>query len=154
MKTIYNWFEEYAESHQNKTNKRIHFVCVPLIFLSTIGLLSSEELRFSGENFLFSPATILILLSLIFYFRLSFNIFWGMFISSVLALTVNFYLQNSIALPLWKTSLIIFSIAWVGQFIGHKIEGKKPSFFKDVQFLLIGPAWILSFIYKKLGLKL
>ena len=52
-----------------------------------------------------------------------------------------------------KTSLIIFVIAWIGQFIGHKIEGKKPSFFEDIQFLLIGPAWLLSFIYNKLGIK-
>jgi uncharacterized membrane protein YGL010W len=40
----------------------------------------------------------------------------------------------------------------VGQFIGHKIEGKKPSFFKDILFLLIGPLWLLSFIYKKVGI--
>ena len=55
--------------------------------------------------------------------------------------------------PLWKTSIIIFVFAWIGQFIGHKIEGKKPSFFKDIQFLLIGPLWLLSFVYKKLGIK-
>ena len=54
----------------------------------------------------------------------------------------------------WKLSLIIFIAAWIGQFIGHKIEGKKPSFFEDLQFLLIGPAWLLSFIYKKLGIRL
>ncbi len=55
---------------------------------------------------------------------------------------------------LWKTSLIIFIFAWIGQFIGHKIEGMKPSFLKDLQFLLIGPAWLLSFIYKKLNISL
>ena len=54
----------------------------------------------------------------------------------------------------WKLSLVIFVLAWIGQFIGHKIEGKKPSFFEDLQFLLIGPAWLLSFIYNKLGIKL
>ena len=55
--------------------------------------------------------------------------------------------------PLWIFSVIIFVIAWIGQFIGHKIEGKKPSFIEDLQFLLIGPAWLLSFIYKKIGIK-
>ena len=54
----------------------------------------------------------------------------------------------------WRLSLAIFIVAWIGQFIGHKIEGKKPSFFEDLQFLLIGPAWLLSFIYNKLGIKL
>jgi len=31
MKTIEEWFEEYGESHQNKTNKIIHWICVPTI---------------------------------------------------------------------------------------------------------------------------
>ena len=47
----------------------------------------------------------------------------------------------------------MFFLAWILQFIGHKIEGKKPSFIKDIQFLLIGPAWLLGFIYKKIGIK-
>ena len=50
--------------------------------------------------------------------------------------------------------LTIFIFSWAGQFIGHKIEGKKPSFLKDIQFLLIGPAWLLSFIYKKINISL
>jgi len=52
--------------------------------------------------------------------------------------------------PLWAVSLGIFALAWIGQFYGHKIEGKKPSFFKDLQFLLIGPAWLMHFVYKKM----
>ena len=53
---------------------------------------------------------------------------------------------------LFTISLVLFVVAWIGQFIGHKLEGAKPSFFKDLQFLLIGPAWLLSFIYKKMGI--
>ena len=60
---------------------------------------------------------------------------------------------NSLAVSLWKVSLLIFVVAWIGQFIGHKIEGKKPSFFEDLQFLLIGPAWLLSFVYKRFNIK-
>ena len=39
----------------------------------------------------------------------------------------------------------IFVVAWIGQFYGHKVEGKKPSFFKDLQFLLIGPVWCMDY---------
>ena len=60
--------------------------------------------------------------------------------------------KNFLDLHLLYIYLLIFIIAWVGQFIGHKIEGQKPSFFEDIQFLLIGPAWIISFIYKKMGI--
>ena len=57
------------------------------------------------------------------------------------------------AIGLAKVAFGIFVIAWIGQFIGHKIEGKKPSFLEDLQFLMVGPAWLLSFIYKKVGIK-
>ena len=76
----------------------------------------------------------------------------GMVVVGILLVYGVNYLQ-SFSNPLWKTSMYIFIAAWIGQFIGHKIEGKKPSFFQDIQFLLIGPLWLLSFIYKKLGIR-
>ena len=54
--------------------------------------------------------------------------------------------------PLWAVSIGIFVLARMGQFYGHKLEGAKPSFFKDLQFLMIGPAWVISFLYKKFGI--
>jgi uncharacterized membrane protein YGL010W len=54
--------------------------------------------------------------------------------------------------PVWRIFLGLFVLAWIGQFIGHQIEGHKPSFLKDVVFLLIGPAWLMHFIYKKLDI--
>ena len=77
----------------------------------------------------------------------------GMFFVGLTLLVGNSFLYTNFDFPLWKISLIIFVVAWAGQFVGHKIEGKKPSFFQDIQFLLIGPAWLLSFIYNKLGIK-
>ncbi|MEM9022316.1 MAG: Mpo1-like protein, partial [Bacteroidota bacterium] len=99
------------------------------------------------------PGTLLILFGLIFYLRLSPGMFLGMLPVSLLVLLGNHYLREADIAPLWAISLTIFAVAWVGQFIGHKIEGAKPSFLQDLQFLLIGPAWLLGFIYRKLGLR-
>ena len=79
---------------------------------------------------------------LLFYLRLSFSLFLRMLGFSVLVVIGNYYLGQY--LPLFITSLVIFVVAWIGQFYGHKIEGQKPSFFKDLQFLLIGPAWVFE----------
>ncbi len=46
------------------------------------------------------------------------------------------------------TAAVVFVLAWIGQFVGHRIEGRKPSFLEDVKFLLVGPAWLLSFVYR------
>lgn len=158
MKSIHTWFDEYGVSHQNNTNKLIHWLCVPLIFFSIIALLAAIPANFLKE--MFPPAwqpythigTVVLAVGLLFYLRLSLPIFIGILAFSVLCLLAIVALE-SLSLPLWASSLIIFVAAWIGQFIGHKIEGKKPSFFQDLQFLLIGPAWILGFIYRKLGIR-
>ena len=159
MRSIHDWFAEYSVSHQNHTNKAIHYICVPAIFFSVIGLLASIPAGFLQS--LVPPAfapfahwgTVVIILGLLFYLRLSFAVFVGMLVVCVLSLLGNYYLARLNILPLWIISLFIFAVAWVGQFIGHKIEGKKPSFLKDLAFLLIGPAWILGFVYRKLRIK-
>ena len=84
---------------------------------------------------------------LFFYLKLSYSTFVKMLTFSIVCLMGNYFLSN--ILPLFYTSLVIFGIAWIGQFYGHKLEGKKPSFFKDLQFLLIGPAWVANSLMQR-----
>ncbi len=160
MRSINDWIDEYGESHQNPVNKIIHWICVPLIMLSLLALIGKIPFPFNsfkifsiGTQPIYLSWTILFLVyAVIFYMRLSFKIAIGMLIialSMIYAITLIEIYDSSV----WKSSLIIFVFAWIGQFVGHKIEGKKPSFFQDIQFLLIGPAWLLSFIYNKFGIK-
>ena len=158
MQSIHQWLSEYGESHQNQTNKVIHWICVPLIFWSILALFASIPANYLKAPF---PAdiqpyihwgTVIIALASIFYLRLSLLIFIGTLLFALICLQLIYWV-TLLSLPLWATALIIFVAAWIGQFIGHNIEGKKPSFFKDLQFLLIGPAWLLAFIYKRAGIK-
>lgn len=157
MKSIQTWFDEYGVSHQNSTNKLIHWICVPLIFFSIIGLLSAIPSSFLKELFptTWSPyvhfGTVLILFGLLFYIRLSIAMAIGILLFSLLCLQSIVWI-NTAGLSVLYTSLIIFTAAWIGQFIGHKIEGAKPSFLEDLKFLMIGPAWLMGFIYKKIGI--
>jgi uncharacterized membrane protein YGL010W len=154
MKTIQNWLDEYAVSHQNPTNKKVHFVCVPLIFFSVVGLFYSIPVSLLDLGFIqLNVATILLLLVTIYYARLSVSLAVGMFLFSTLCLIIcEQIVKSGLSLPL--VSIGIFVLAWIAQFWGHGVEGKKPSFAKDLQFLMIGPAWIMSFIYKKAGISL
>jgi uncharacterized membrane protein YGL010W len=170
VKKIDSLLNEYGESHKNKTNKLIHWICVPAIFFSIVGLvwsiplgpLKSIRLAFilaSIEEFQYvNWATITLCLIFIYYIYLSIRLTFGMIFFSIGCLYLcksieNLILSKFINIELWVISLFIFVIAWIFQFIGHKIEGKKPSFLKDIQFLLIGPAWLMHFIYKKLNIK-
>lgn len=159
MRKIHQLLEEYGESHQNGTNKAIHWICVPIIFFSIVGLLTAIKIRgFAAwlPNELSDYGTVAALIAfpvLLYYLRLSSNMFFGMLIWMILCLWGNVWIEKNIQMDLWLFSLILFVVAWIGQFIGHKIEGAKPSFFKDLQFLLIGPAWLMSFIYGTFGFK-
>jgi uncharacterized membrane protein YGL010W len=89
---------------------------------------------------------------MIYYFLVSFALAVGILLVFSLMLLLTFLLAST-GVAIWQVALTIFILAWVGQFIGHKIEGKKPSFFKDLQFLLVGPLWLLAHIYDGLGIK-
>jgi len=152
-------FQEYGESHQNLTNKRIHWVCVPIIFWTVTAFLwsiqfPSVRLEILGTNL--NLAIIVLALVILYYARLSISMAIGMLIFGFICLAVclivhNFLLKHKL-IPFPLLALILFVVAWIFQLVGHKIEGKKPSFLKDLQFLLIGPAWLMHFIYRKLGI--
>jgi len=153
MKTAQEWFDEYAISHQNETNQLVHYICVPVIFFSVIGLLMSIPNEFLERTFgLYNPfienwATVVGIIISFFYLRLGFWYFIEMLFVILLCIIGNYWLSNNT--NLLYASITIFVLGWIGQFWGHKIEGIKPSFIKDLQFLLIGPLWVIQ----KLGSK-
>lgn len=153
MKSLQDWFTEYSKSHQNPTNILIHFICVPLIYFSIVGLLAAIPSGFLADiipgsiPFFENWAFVVSIFVFLFYARLSFGTAIGMTLFTWLCLFINLVIAEATNL-VW-VSIIIFVLAWIGQFYGHKIEGKKPSFIKDIQFLMIGPAWLLHKILNK-----
>jgi len=155
MAKTMDWFlEKYGESHQNATNKIIHWFCVPAIMFSLFGILYS--IPFPMERGLLTNwAAVMFAIALIYYLRLSFAMFLGFIPIGLAMIYGNDVIFNAVGNSpsmLVYISLGIFAVSWVVQFIGHKIEGAKPSFLEDVQFLLIGPAWLLHLIYKKVAI--
>jgi len=153
-------FTKYAESHQNPTNKLIHWICVPLIVFSLIGLISAipfPHIGFLGKYNMYINWFSLVMAACIYYYLklspiLSYLMlfFFGICYFFVVQLE---YIERGGGPALWQLSLVIFVLSWIGQFIGHQIEGKKPSFFDDLKFLLIGPLWLMHFVLKKFNIK-
>ena len=140
MRRIDDLFARYGESHRNPANKAIHWVCVPLITWSVLAALWAWSA---------AAAYVGIGLALAFYAWLSPSIALGML--AVLALMV--YPLTLLQSDVLAVAAVVFVLAWIGQFVGHLIEGRKPSFLEDVKFLLIGPAWLLGFIYRRTGIR-
>ncbi len=153
MSNADQWLDSYAESHQNATNKMLHWVCVPAIVLSLIGMLWAIPVPAAFADI--SPAlnwgTVFLLAAVVYYFIMSIPLALGM-LPVVLAIVATVAWIDRLDVSLLLVSIVIFVVAWIGQFIGHRIEGKKPSFFEDIQFLMIGPLWILAAIYRRFGI--
>lgn len=130
----------YDQSHQNPKNELIHFIAIPLIMLSLVGLL------FTTHPYL---AYAFVAASMVYYARLS-GVFRAVMLLWSLASFALVFAMGPLVLPI---SLALFIGAWTLQFIGHRIEGKKPSFFEDLQYLWVGPLFVLSKLFGKLGLR-
>ena len=139
MRKVDELFERYGESHRNRANEAIHWICVPLITWSVLAALWAA-----------SPvvACISIAAAVVFYACLSVPIAVGMLaLFAVMVYPLTLLGANTLIV-----AATVFVAAWIGQFIGHALEGKKPSFFEDVKFLLVGPAWLLHFVYRRAGI--
>jgi len=130
----------YGESHRNPVNELIHIVCIPAIVFSLLGILWAIH-----------PVVplLVVAVALVYYSKLSRAFALGMAVMAGAMLVLLAMLPDGTVLP---TAIGVFVAAWIGQFVGHHIEGKKPSFFDDLRFLLIGPLFVLSILYRRIRL--
>jgi uncharacterized membrane protein YGL010W len=152
MRRVDQWLSDYGESHQNPTNKRVHWICVPIIVWCVIALLWSIQIVADRHAYL-NLGVLAVAAALLYYAALSLPLALG-------ALVLLFAMLMSVAAvaefgigTLWRVAATLFVLAWIGQFIGHRIEGRRPSFLKDLQFLLIGPLWLLADLFRRLGIR-
>ncbi len=150
MRNLESYINEYSESHQHPTNIAIHKICVPAIMFSLLGILKAFPVWESWPLWL-DWSTVFIILAFIYYATFK-NI---RVIGAILLLVIPMIALLEFLRPrFFILSLAIFVVAWIGQFIGHKIEGKKPSFFQDLFFLLIGPIWTMHTLLGQIGIDL
>ncbi len=147
------WLDDYGASHQNPKNKLLHWLCVPPIVMCVIGFLWAlpTPAAFGSVSPWLNWATLALLPAILYYVVLSPSLAIGATLMLLVLAAVVVWLDG-LAWPLWAICAAVFLLAWIGQFIGHSIEGTRPSFFKDVQFLMIGPLWLIASVYRKLGL--
>jgi len=152
-KTTEEWLSAYGESHQHPFNKALHWVCVPTIAACVLALLWDvpKPSWFGGPRW-WNWASLTTLACLAFYVRLSPALAAGMLVCSTAVLAALAAYDAYGPTPVWQAGLAAFVAAWIGQFAGHAVEGRRPSFFQDLQFLLIGPIWLLAAAYRKLGI--
>lgn len=144
-------FSSYSDDHRNAINQQIHVVAVPAIAWSVIALLWCIPPLITW----FKPgvwAAIAMFVAWCWYNRQSRSLGYGMLAAFFLAAMTCRIVEQQLGLPaLAKIAVVVFVLAWVAQFIGHHIEGKRPSFLTDLVYLLVGPVWVLAKAYRRMG---
>ena len=152
MRSVNQWLDDYGDSHRNRTNKLLHWICVPVIVWCVIALLWALPTTADVPAVL-NWAVLAVAAALAYYTMLSPPLALGALALLIAMLLSIFLIERAGMGPVWRIGTILFVLAWIGQFIGHHIEGKRPSFLKDIQFLLIGPLWLLASLYRRFGIR-
>jgi uncharacterized membrane protein YGL010W len=141
MRRVDQLLAHYGESHLDPRNGAIHCVAIPLIMVSLVGLMYSLH---PWIAYAFLAA------SVVYYARLG---SWVFLATMAVVSLVTVGVVQSLGSAVLPVSVAIFVVAWIAQFVGHKIEGKKPSFFEDLQYLWVGPLFVLAKLFVKLGVR-
>ncbi|HET9032564.1 MAG TPA: Mpo1-like protein [Dokdonella sp.] len=152
MRSVNQWFGSYSLDHKNPINRAIHSVCVPAILWSVIAALWVIPVPTSIGRSGFWCGMVMVA-AFAFYWRMSKPIGIAMLLVFVVfgALTEWLYRSIGPSQLLWA-AIAVFVVAWIGQFIGHIIEGARPSFFTDLAYLLIGPAWLAGKLMRRMNI--
>jgi len=152
MRSIDTLLDNYTGDHLNPRNQLIHLMCVPAIVWSVSAALWVIPVPAA----LLKPgawAALAMFVAWMYYWRLSRKLAMGMFFFFLAAILLNRWLYYSFGGSfLLELGIGVFVVAWIGQFIGHHIEGKRPSFLTDMVYLLVGPLWTLSKLYRRFGI--
>jgi uncharacterized membrane protein YGL010W len=153
MRTMQDWLDSYSQDHRNPTNQVFHWLCVPPIVWSVIALLWTIPVPASFAR----PgawSVLVMVLAFYWYWKRSHRLALGLLLAfAVLGLFTNLLYYRFGATTLCYVAIAVFVVAWIGQFIGHQYEGRRPSFLTDLSYLLIGPAWLMAKLLRKLGFK-
>ena len=153
QRSMHDWLESYSQDHQHPTNRLLHWICVPLIVWSVLALLWTIPV----------PATLLrpgawavfaIVLAFAWYWKRSHRLGAALLVAlAIFALICAGVFERLGPMSMRWLAVCVFVAAWLGQFIGHVFEGRRPSFFTDLAYLLVGPAWLMDKLLNRIGLK-
>lgn len=153
MRTMQDWLDSYSADHQNPINQRLHWLCVPPIVWSAVALLWTIPVpaRFLQPG---AWSVLVMVLAFAWYWRRSHRLGLALLLAfALLAVFTGFLFDRLGAVNLRWLALAVFVVAWIGQFVGHMYEGRRPSFFTDLSYLLVGPAWLMEKLLRRLGFK-
>jgi uncharacterized membrane protein YGL010W len=153
MRSMQSWLDGYSADHRNRVNQVIHWICVPPIVWTVVALLWTVPVPSAWLK----PgawAVFAMVLAFAWYWKHSHRLGGALLVAFVVLALITAWLFDLLGpVRLRWAAIAVFVLAWIGQFVGHKFEGHRPSFLTDLSYLLVGPAWLMEKFLRRLGFK-
>ncbi len=147
------WLSDYGANHRDIDNAGLYWLAVPVLVVGTVGLLWSLPVpeAFNKISPFLNWGTAFLMAAVVYYFIISVSLALGMlpFLLGVAALAM--WLKDS-HYPLVWVSAGLTSVAVFGLWFGQHTTGGIRAVLRDIQLMMIAPVWLLSNLYRRLGI--
>lgn len=153
MTGIDNWLDRYERGHRDLTNPVVYWAAVPMVVLGTVGLLWYLPIpaEFHEISPLLNWGSAFLIAATIYYFIISLSIAIGLLPFMLGLASLQLWLAAT-EYPALGVSVGLLVAGTVGLWLGRRGSGGLRAVLQDLQLMMIGPAWLLSVMYRRFGI--
>lgn len=148
MTDIDDWLSRYEKTHDDLDSPVVYWAAIPMVIVGMTGLLWA--LPAPDEFFKISPllnwGSAFLMVTAIYYFIISLAIAIGLLPFLLGLAAIQMWLTNH-GFPVNSVAIGLLVAGIVGLALGR--NGSPRAVVQDLQLIMIGPAWLLSVLYKR-----
>lgn len=153
MSETHDWLKRYEDSHLELRYPMLYWAAVPMVVLGTVGVLWT--LPVPGEFYEISPllnwGSAFLMAAAVYYFIISVPLAIGMLPFTLGVAAWQHWLETSDFSPL-RVSAGLLLAGIIGLWLGRRRQWSVGPLLQDLQMMMIGPAWLLSVLYRRIGI--
>ena len=151
MNETEDWLTRYEQTHTDLRYPAIYWAAVPMVVVGLTGLLwgLGVPTQFTKISPLLNWGSAFLMVTAIYYFIISLSLAIGLLPFLLGLAAIQVWLTNS-GLPAAGISTGLLIAGTVGLTVGR--SGSARAVFQDLQLMMIGPAWLLSVLYRRFGI--
>ena len=147
------WLERFDESHRRLTLPGLYSVSALMVVTGTVGLLWALPVpeEFHSISPLLNWGSAFLMAAAVYYFIISLSLAIGLLPFVVALAAVHLWLSTSAYSGL-RISLSLLIVGIIGIAIGQQRGSGLRGVMRDLQHMMIAPAWMLSLVYRRIGI--
>ena len=146
------WADRYGALRTSGPTAANAWLGIPLVLMALLGMLWSIPMpdALSQPSAAINAATMWVMASFVYYCILSIRIALGSLLLLVVLMLPSAWLERA-GLPIWPFASALFAPAFAWQLVETRRATGKLRIFANMQYLMLGPVWLLRAVYRRAG---